>query len=245
MTLLRKKRSSPTERARTPWEQGEGASGTVTRVAFQKRAGSERVNVHLDGAYAFSLAADLGMALREGQQLDVPSIRELLARDAADRAYQQALHFLAARPRSIAEVRRRLGEYGHEPAAIEGAVERLAHHQLVDDTEFAAYWVQQRQTFHPRGPRALRAELRQKGVERDAVDTVLEPVAEDQEAAAYRAGERKARSLILADEREFGRLMGAFLARRGFDFDAARTASRRLWADTHGTAEELDLEVSE
>src|SRR5579884_952867 len=105
-TRTRKQRNSPAEaeEPHSPWERGEQLGGTVTTVELQRRAGSERVNVHLDGAYAFSLAADLGFALREGQWLDPAAIRDLLGRDASDRAYQGALTFLAARPRSIAEV---------------------------------------------------------------------------------------------------------------------------------------------
>ena len=43
-------------------------------------------------------------------------------------------------------------------------VDRLEARGLIDDAQFAAYWVEQRQTFRPRGSRALRFELRAKGV---------------------------------------------------------------------------------
>jgi regulatory protein len=211
----------------------------VTRVELQARAGSERVNVHLDGAYAFSLAADIGMPLREGQHLDETAVRELRQRDDAERAYQHALHFLAPRPRSSSEVRRRLREHDHAPEAIAVAVERLQVNGLLDDTEFAAYWVGQRQTFHPRGPRALQAELRQKGVSRDAAEAVIESASEQQGDDAYRAGLKKSRSLPAGDERAFARTLSAFLVRRGFDYEAVRSATRRLWAERIGTAEEL------
>src|SRR5579871_2484843 len=131
--MMKKRISSPRERTSSPWEVGEQVGGTVTRIELQKHSGSERVNVYLDESYAFSLTADIGMPLRAGQWLEPTVIRELLAQDAADRAYQHALHFLAARPRSIAEVRRRLSERGHEAAAIDAAITRLAHHRLVDD----------------------------------------------------------------------------------------------------------------
>jgi len=199
--------------------------------------GSERVNVSLDGEFAFSLAAELGLPLREGQRLEAVAIQELLDRDQGERAYQQALHFLAARPRSAAEVRRRLTEYDYPPTAIDAALARLEHHQLVNDQQFAEYWVGQRQQFHPRGPRALRAELRRKGIDTETVDTAIEPVAEEQEEAAVQAGSRKAQSLHLLDERSFTQTMTQYLVRRGFDYDATRSAVRRLRASVTDSAE--------
>lgn len=206
-------------------------SGVVTRVEFQAHAGSERMNVYLDGLYAFSLAADIGMHLRGGDDLDEARVQELLERDDAARAYQHALHFLAPRPRSTAEVRRRLSEHRHADGAITLTLERLAGAGLVNDLEFAKYWVEQRQSFHPRGPRALQAELRQKGISSEAAAPVIETVRDQQDDDAYCAGLKKARALVDNDERAFATALSAFLLRRGFDYEAVRAATRRLWVE--------------
>jgi hypothetical protein len=50
----------------------------------------------------------------------------------------------------------RLGQHGYPERAIQSAVERLEHYRLIDDSDFANFWVGQRQSFRPRGPRALR-----------------------------------------------------------------------------------------
>ena len=208
-------------------------AGAVTDVSLQTRSGLERVNVFLDGEFAFSLAADIGVGLREGQVLDAAAIRELLDRDQGERAYQHALHFLAARPRSTAEIRRRLTEHGHGPEAIAVALERLSHHGYADDRAFAEYWVGQRQTFHPRGPRALRAELRQKGIDAETTAAALEPTVADQDDAAYHAGLKRAQRAPL-DERAFTQAMSSFLVRRGFDYSVVRVAVHRLWSERSG-----------
>jgi regulatory protein len=238
MAFWRKKTRRASSPSADPALAGETAGEelgprTVTDVALQTRSGLERVNVFLDGEYGFSLAADIGAGLREGQVLDAAAIRELLARDKGERAYQHALQYLAARPRSTAEIRRRLTEHSHSPEAIAVALERLGNHGYVDDRAFADYWVGQRQTFHPRGPRALRAELRQKGVDAETTTAALEPTVADQEDAAYRAGVRRAQRAPL-DERAFTQAMTPFLVRRGFDYGAVRTAVRRLWDERNG-----------
>ncbi|MBM2809586.1 MAG: regulatory protein RecX [Chloroflexi bacterium] len=229
----RRSSRSPRPVSRDEYQSADDVvGGTVTSIETQRRAGSERFNVFVDGAFAFSLAAELALNFREGDTLDVTAVRQALARDQGQRAYEQALRFLAPRPRSVAEVRLRLKRHGHDMVAVDATIQRLADHQFVDDDEFAAFWVGQRQTHHPLGPRALRSELRSKGVDVETTDRAIEPAVADQEASAYRAAEKKARGLSLADERTFGQVLTGYLLRRGFDYDAVRSSVRRLWIES-------------
>src|SRR5690348_9918162 len=79
-------------------------------------------------------------------------------------ALDTAVRYLAQRPRSEYEVRQRLKRDGVDQAVAERVLEQLRRHQLVDDRAFAEYWVEQRQTFRPRGKRLLSAELARLGV---------------------------------------------------------------------------------
>ncbi len=88
-----------------------------------------------------------------------------------------ALRFLAQRPRSEQEVRRRLRRAGVAEAAEEAVISQLRQNALVDDTAFAEYWVEQRQSFRPRGARLLRAELRQHGIDTRAAEAAAETTA--------------------------------------------------------------------
>lgn len=76
-------------------------TATITALRFQKR-NPERVNVYLDGSYAFGLPALIAASLRIGQSLGEDEIASLQGQDAAQRAYERALRFLASRPRSSA-----------------------------------------------------------------------------------------------------------------------------------------------
>ena len=142
-----------------------------------------------------------------------------------------ALRFLAQRPRSEQEVRRRLQRAGTDAAVVERVLEQLRQHALVDDAAFAEYWVEQRQTFKPRGTRLLRAELRQHGIDARAAEAAAETTAASAPDDAYRAAQKRARQLNSADERAFKSRLAQFLARRGFDWDTISVAVNRLWAD--------------
>jgi regulatory protein len=109
---------------------------------------------------------------------------------------------------------------------------QLRRHQLIDDRAFADYWVEQRQTFRPRGARLLRAELARLGVERGGAEAAVAPLADSAETDAYRAAARQATRLRGLDERAYATRLGQWLARRGFDWDTITAVVARLWAET-------------
>ena len=140
-----------------------------------------------------------------------------------------ALRFLAQRPRTEQEVRRRLQRAGADEASVEGVLDRLRQHGLVNDTAFAQYWVEQRQTFRPRGARLLRAELRQHGIDAASAEAAAGTTEASATDDAYRAAARRARQLTSLDERTFKSRLSQFLTRRGFDWDTISAVVDRLW----------------
>jgi len=75
-----------------------------------------------------------------------------------------AARFLEARPRSTDETRRRLRDAGYRVDLVAAALDRLTELGYLDDAAFARTWVESRDRARPRGARALRDELRRKGV---------------------------------------------------------------------------------
>jgi regulatory protein len=146
---------------------------------------------------------------------------------------EAALRFLEARQRSAAEVRRRLLLRGYRADLVEGAVERLTELGMIDDAAFARAWVESRDRARPRGERALRQELRMKGLDRAVVDeTLAEREVERPDAdaeAARRLLERHAAALArVADPRARRQRAYALLARNGFDPETSAAAARSI-----------------
>lgn len=191
----------------------------ITALRFQKR-NKNRVNVYLDGEFAFGLAAIEAARLKVGETLSDDEIVRLRMKDEIERAYERALDYLSYRPRSEAEVRRNLRKKDVEEEAIDVVIERLTCADLLDDGEFARYWVDNRMRFNPRGLRGLRYELRRKGVARAIIDDVLATV--DVQAAARKAVEAGARRLSRFEPREFRRKLQGYLARRGFSYSVIK-----------------------
>ena len=150
-----------------------------------------------------------------------------------------ALRFLEARPRSTAEVRRRLLIRGYRSDLVEGCLDRLLDLGILDDEAFARTWIESRDRARPRGERRLRSELRTKGIDRQVVDEALETRTAQQPAAdadaARRVLERHASSLArVADSRARRQRAYALLARSGFDSETAIEAITVMLEESNG-----------
>jgi len=203
-------------------------AGKITALEAQPKS-RERVGVYLDGAYAFGLQAIVAATLRLGQSLSDEQIADLRQRDARERVYDQALLLLSYRPRSMEEVRLYLASKQVPEGLIAETVARLAQAGLVDDQAFASYWVENRESFRPRGLAALRQELRRKGVDPEAIEAALSSV--DEESSAYRVARPLALRLGHADRETFRRKLGGYLTRRGFTYETTRETVERLWRE--------------
>jgi regulatory protein len=151
---------------------------------------------------------------------------------------EAAARFLEARSRSIAEVRRRLTGAGYRTDLVEGAIERMTELGMLDDDAFARAWVESRDRARPRGERAIREELRLKGVDRTVIDAVLtdrrdaaqagvsdadDPAPTPDRVAAERLLARNARALArVLDPRQRRQRAYSLLARHGFDPETCR-----------------------
>jgi regulatory protein len=213
-------------------------TGTITAIAAQAHD-SQRVNIFVDGDFALgvSIATLAREGLFVGLQLDEAAWARLEAAALAEKAMLAAARLLDARPRSTAEVRLRLRRKEFPPEVIEQAVERLVDLGLLDDAAFSRYWVDNRQSFRPRGRLALRDELRRKGVDRSTIEqAIADADAEGEPDAEAARAEQVARNALRRyadspDRATFQRRLGGLLQRRGFSLDVIRPILVILWGE--------------
>jgi regulatory protein len=180
-------------------------------------------------------------AERRDKRAAVEDVAEVL--DAAAR-------LLEARPRTVAEVRRRLVRDGYRADLVDAAVARMAELGYLDDAAFARSWIESRDRAAPRGEHALRRELALKGVDRVIVDGVLEarrqrvPAGEAtdvDEAAAERLLTKKLPSFMREpDPRRRRQKAYALLARNGFAPDVCSAVTRRALDDAAADGSETE-----
>jgi regulatory protein len=207
----------------------------ITGLTVQKR-NRQRVNVFLDGEFAFGLTRFVAAWLVVGQEISDEKIAQLRDEDARETAYQQAIKLINYRPRTQAEVARNLERHRVPQELINDTLERLRQAGLVNDELFAQQWVENRNDLRPRSRRALAFELKQKGIDSKTVEQSLEEI--DDEELAYQAALQHASKLRNLEWQDFRIKLFGFLSRRGFSYEVSQPVVSRVWTEFHAESED-------
>jgi regulatory protein len=223
----------------------------------------------LKASFRFSPAVRFSMATTATEALAEPQRRLVLGipvHVTAD-VLAAAARLLGSRPRSADEVRRRLCDAGYRDDLVKVTLARLTELGYLDDAAFARAWVESRDRTRPRGARALRDELRRKGIAAadaeaalaareagasgaDPDDPRLMPGAGERaaveasdDAAAARLLARKGVGLLREPDLRRRRAKAyGLLARGGFDPGTAGRASAAWLAQTGTLSADNDAE---
>jgi regulatory protein len=210
----------------------------ITALRVQKR-NQQRVNVYLDGDFAFGLARIVAAWLQVGQALNSEKIAELQSQDEKEIAYQRALRFIQYRPRTQSELRQNLRKHEVSEPVIEYVLDRLQQTGLTNDRRFAENWIENRSDLRPRSRFALAHELKKRGVASEIIETSLNEV--DDSELAYQAACKQYRKYSNFDWQIYRQKMYGFLGRRGFNYEASSAAATRVWEENHGSTPDSDL----
>ncbi len=200
----------------------------ITALTPQKR-NHRRVNVFLDGEFAFGLANIVAAWLQVGTELNEEKITALLAADEREVLYQRALHLLSYRPRTNAEIRKFYESKSVREEIIVELLERLKSSGLIDDSVFAQSWVENRSEFRPRSRRAISYELMRRGIQSELIEQSVSQLDEDE--LAFQAARRQARKITYLDWKEFRQKMLRHLSNRGFNYEVSSAAIRKVWEE--------------
>lgn len=155
-------------------------------------------------------------------------LQELADLEAAHRA---ALRALARRAHARFDLRRRLLQKQHPPAAVDGALDRLSAAGLLNDAQFALDYAAAK-ARRGRGPARLMRDLQSQGVDRrvaeEAVRASLASEGIDPTRAVRALAEKRAKQLAGLPPVVRKRRLVAFLVRRGFNGGEVREVVESL-----------------
>lgn len=193
-------------------------------LSVTKRRGAVCVTLDEGAALVIPTALYRERKLMPGDAVDTAHYRAFIAERGYALALDCAVKFLAARPRTEREVRRRLTEAGYPDEAADRVVERLKRERYLNDAQFADLWVEARGQ-RAVGSRRIAQELSRKGVDKETAQTALSNLDEDEQAriAAEHAKKLLARTRG-KDEADVRRKVYAALIRRGYGYDEAKRA---------------------
>ena len=140
-----------------------------------------------------------------------------------------ALRFLKIRPRSIEELKEKLGKKAFAKDEIDSVVNDLIASGLLDDRAFTKSWINYR-LARPFGFRRIIQELKAKGIDQEIIDQALSGIDESyspQKVVLELAQRRWQRLPDIDPEKKKKRVLD-FLLRRGFEIDTAMKVLKKL-----------------
>lgn len=193
----------------------------ITAIKQQLKR-NDRYSVFVDGAYAFSLseAALLESGLASGQEMSANQLAGLEETSRADKAYGNALRYVALRPRSEWELTSYLARKEIDQPIVHQITEKLRSLDLLNDYKFAESWVANRRLLKPVSKRRLTQELKQKHVADDIISQVLQSDEAVESDVLAELVTRKRRQTKYQDDTK----LLQYLARQGFGYDDIKRA---------------------
>lgn len=213
----------------------------ITQVEPQKKH-QGRFNIFIDGKFAFGADEDLVVSQRliVGKEVNSHQLEKLLFEAEVGKLVERVYGLVSIRLRSEREIRNYLKRLSFKrkikdqeeisEIAVESLIEKLKTKGLINDLEFAKTWVESRRRSKQKGINALKAELYQKGIDREIIEEVLsdEKSSDGETELAKKALEKKMRSWKNLEKGEFKKKAIEFLMRKGFDYEVVKGTVEQL-----------------
>jgi regulatory protein len=193
----------------------------ITAIKQQAKR-TDRYSIFVEGKYAFSLSesALLESKLASGQELTREQVRDFKQLSSEDKLYNQALRYVAMRPRSKWEIQFYLERKHASPALISIILSKLTKVGLIDDGKLARALVNDRRLLRPTSRRKMIVELRKKRIDDESIEAAIGSESEDEQIALRAMIERKRRQSKYQDDQK----LMQYLARQGFGYDDIKNA---------------------
>lgn len=201
----------------------------VTKIESQKN--KKRVNVYLDGDFAFGLTKEVQYKynLSKGTEVDNKYIDKVLMAEEQSKCNDTALSFLSYRQRSEKEIINKLKQKEYEENIINNTLEYLRRNNLINDLEFAKSFMRDKINLNKYGPQRIKHELYKKGISSDIAKQIIDEYDHDDEYSnALQLAEKKISSYKNDDRNAIYRKLGGFLQRKGYSYGCVSKVLKEL-----------------
>jgi len=191
----------------------------ITSIKQQKN--KNRVNVYLDDSFGFGIDLDnfALLNLRVDQEYTEDEIEKIIKKAEFQKTYDKLLRFTMVRPRSEKEITDYFRHKKIHESMHEEMIKKLKHLNLLNNLEFAKWWIDQRIQFKSKSKRIIVQELRMKGINQNDIDDAFGETVINEEKMARELLEKKMYKWKSLEPREARQKMSQYLAGKGFGWD--------------------------
>lgn len=200
----------------------------ITEIVSCK-GNKNRVNIYVDGAFAFALYVETAAwaGLREGVDITALDLKAIALEDEKKYAMDIAVQYLSYRMRTQKEVRDKLRQKGIGGDAAEDVIQRLKDAGYINDSEFAAVYAEELKGRM--GKRGIRQKLFEKGIRDGEADETLAAMGGFEDTVRTQA-ERLLEKYKSDDAYKAQGKIFRVLMNRGFEADEIKSALAELGA---------------
>ncbi len=198
------------------------------KVTQIEAVSASRVKVYLEEEFAFALyKGELrSFRIREGEEIEAGSYREIMEELLPRGAKPRAMNLLKGRAYTVKQLRDKLKTGGYPEKVIEEALEYVGSFRYTDDLRYAADFIRSHEGSRSR--RRIEQDLLGRGIDRAVMEQAWsawedEGGSQDEEGMVSVLLEKKGFDREGADQKERQRMYG-FLVRKGFSPELARRA---------------------
>lgn len=196
----------------------------ITKIEIQKK-NKERVNIYLDGEYAFSISAELIYKenIKVKDVVDVERLKSVADKESYIRCKNSALKIIERSYKTEKEVIEKLKIKGYEQKHIEESIKFLKEYKFLNDDYYAEAFI--RDKLSSKGSQRIRQELIKKGISRDTIEKKLYGIDKDTEKNTARELANKKLRVIQKSEKDHYKISGKlymFLISRGYTYDVVK-----------------------
>jgi regulatory protein len=208
----------------------------ITSIENQKKF-SDRVNVYLDGDYAFACSLDtvVKYKLILGKSVDSSYLRSIIEEDNYVKGKAYAFRILERGMKSEKEILTKLQGKGYDEKTCSKVISMLKEYGYIDDGKFSDMYISQK--LKSEGSNKIKGFLYRKGIPDEIIKEKLSGIDEEEAVeTAYNLASKKYARIAAAecDKRKLYRKLGDFLIRKGYSYDISKKVLNRIFNETNG-----------
>ena len=208
-------------------------NNVISKIEVQKK-NKERVNVYIDGEYAFPCNSEVIFLhrVKVGQVIDVDNLQEIINMDEYIKCKNSALRIIEKSYKTRKQIYDKLIKKDYDKVAIEKALDFLNEYKLLDDEKYAEAYIKEK--IRSQGKNKIKYALISRGISEEIIQEKLSLIdGEEEEQTAIILAEKKYRLLLRNEEdsKKIYKKLGDYLISRGYKFQLIKTVLNKVIKD--------------
>ena len=202
----------------------------ITKIEIQKR-NKERVNLFLDGEYAFSISVELVYkeGLKTKDEIDSDKLKIIADHESQIRCKNSALRIIEKSWKTEKEVRDKLILKGYEDNSINKSIEFLKEYNFINDSNYTKAFI--RDKLKSQGSQKIKYTLIQKGISKENIDEELSNLNKESEKSTALNLAKKKFDIIKKKESDNYKISGKlyrYLISKGYEYDVTSEVVKEI-----------------